>query len=371
VECLSDADCDDGVFCNGAETCAGTLACLPGSDPCPGALCNESSDMCTQCLADGDCDDGLFCNGAERCDVGLGACAPGSDPCPIPGLEECDEATDLCVECRLDPDCDDGLACNGFERCDPLGRFCVSGTPVDCSGGGDACNDQACAEPGGICENVPKPFATPCNDGSDCTAADRCVSGVCTGISPPYDDDCDGYATFIEERAGCDANDSRVIPTQPTYYAGSRRLCAGFRPCRFPFVVINPATTAREALITWFSPRQRDVWIDSDPACDTTGSCGANGFCARGRVADPCTSDADCALPASTCRLVLNYANASELVYLAGRLRLQDVRPMFPIAPACALKVDMTLPEFSTKAPLRLKVAASRGKDKELIRFRK
>ncbi|MEE8526097.1 MAG: S8 family serine peptidase, partial [Thermoanaerobaculia bacterium] len=42
--CGDDSDCDDGVFCNGAEVCdAGS--CQPGVDPCPGQVCAEESEM--------------------------------------------------------------------------------------------------------------------------------------------------------------------------------------------------------------------------------------------------------------------------------------------------------------------------------------
>ena len=43
--CEIDAQCDDGLFCNGAETCVAG-SCQAGSDPCPGESCNESSDTC-------------------------------------------------------------------------------------------------------------------------------------------------------------------------------------------------------------------------------------------------------------------------------------------------------------------------------------
>ena len=32
-ECSADPDCDDGVFCNGAETCSAG-ACVAGEPPC-------------------------------------------------------------------------------------------------------------------------------------------------------------------------------------------------------------------------------------------------------------------------------------------------------------------------------------------------
>ncbi|OWY61165.1 hypothetical protein B7486_65235, partial [cyanobacterium TDX16] len=59
--CQNDGDCDDGLFCNGVETCnTGTGECQPGpGDPClPEEFCNETTDTCDQCVVDGDCDDG-------------------------------------------------------------------------------------------------------------------------------------------------------------------------------------------------------------------------------------------------------------------------------------------------------------------------
>ncbi|MCH8147332.1 MAG: S8 family serine peptidase, partial [Planctomycetes bacterium] len=102
----NNANCDNGVFCDGAETCSATLDCQAGGDPCPGQLCDEAGNTCVDCFTNGDCDDGLFCNGAETC-VG-GACQGGSDPCPGQG---CDEGTDTCGGCSVNADCDDGSAC--------------------------------------------------------------------------------------------------------------------------------------------------------------------------------------------------------------------------------------------------------------------
>ena len=48
VECSVDADCDDGKFCNGTETCVGG-SCQSGGDPCPGQGCDEGSDACVSC----------------------------------------------------------------------------------------------------------------------------------------------------------------------------------------------------------------------------------------------------------------------------------------------------------------------------------
>lgn len=137
-ECTIDANCDDGIFCNGAETCIAE-SCQAGNDPCPGQLCDEANDACVDCLIDGNCDDGLFCNGAETCVAG--SCQAGNDPCPG---QSCDEANDACVDCLVDGDCDDGLFCTGVETC--VAGACVAGT--------DPCPWQQCNEAVDVCEGL-------------------------------------------------------------------------------------------------------------------------------------------------------------------------------------------------------------------------
>jgi len=44
--CSSDADCDDGLYCTGTESCTGN-ACVLDTNPCPeGTACDEDSDEC-------------------------------------------------------------------------------------------------------------------------------------------------------------------------------------------------------------------------------------------------------------------------------------------------------------------------------------
>jgi hypothetical protein len=51
------------------------------------------SQVCT-CTVDADCDDGNFCNGTETCDVPSCTCEPGTNPCPTDTT--CNEDTDTC-----------------------------------------------------------------------------------------------------------------------------------------------------------------------------------------------------------------------------------------------------------------------------------
>ncbi|UCG16754.1 MAG: carboxypeptidase regulatory-like domain-containing protein, partial [Phycisphaerales bacterium] len=176
-DCLDDSDCDDGAFCNGAETCSGG-SCVAGADACPGQVCDEDSDACVDCLTDADCDDGLFCNGAEQCENGT--CVQGPDPCPG---RLCDETfADACVECRTAGDCDDRDACTR--------DVCVMGecdhAPVVCPIG------QLCDPDTGECLDLYCLTDADCDDENPCTL-DECIEGMCRNmdIECPEGERCD------------------------------------------------------------------------------------------------------------------------------------------------------------------------------------
>jgi hypothetical protein len=152
--------CDDGMFCNGPETCSASACtatppcpqqCLEGSDSCVECItaghCNDSNpctdDSCdgsNECVNDPNtdpCDDGLFCNGADTC--GGGTCNHAGDPCAPDG---CLEGSDTCGDCDDPGDCDDGLFCTGDESC----------TGGACSSAGDPCDPIGCDEDGDQCD---------------------------------------------------------------------------------------------------------------------------------------------------------------------------------------------------------------------------
>jgi len=175
VDCVANADCDNGAFCDGAETCdTDTNTCVDGEEPCDPdtEVCDEDTDEClptcdtdADCADDGDpctieacvdgacettnrdCDDGLFCTGVEFCDADdadadADGCVSPGDPCA--DGEVCDEDADACSEgtaCTEDADCpDDGLFCNGTESCDTDAGFCTSsGDPCE---EGETCDED-------------------------------------------------------------------------------------------------------------------------------------------------------------------------------------------------------------------------------------
>ena len=49
--CTIDADCADGLYCNGVESCDGACGCDAGTNPCPtDTKCNEDTDTCDPIL---------------------------------------------------------------------------------------------------------------------------------------------------------------------------------------------------------------------------------------------------------------------------------------------------------------------------------
>ncbi len=211
-ECQTDADCDDGVFCNGIAVCrpgapGATIRGCVREVQCEtrGGACFEEERLCEgavgTCRFHSDCSDGVFCNGAEACNpladrADSRGCVAGSIPC---GGLECDEDTNLCMAgpCRVDDADGDGqasIACGGRD-CDDddpdvspnVTEICdAAGVDEDCDpttiGDRDADGDGAISM---ACFNGDR-AGTDCDDG-DASVGPRSIE-VCNGT----DDDCDG-----------------------------------------------------------------------------------------------------------------------------------------------------------------------------------
>lgn len=149
--CTSDASCDDGTFCNGAERCdptdpgADASGCAPGTPPCETG-CDESARACEECRTDADGD------GAISVACGGGDC-DDDDPTRFPG------ATELCDAEGVDEDCD------------PL-TFGFRDADMDGSNDARCCNGDLC--------------------GDDCDDMRPSVHGLAPEVCDTLDNDCDG-----------------------------------------------------------------------------------------------------------------------------------------------------------------------------------
>ncbi|MFN2377683.1 MAG: dockerin type I domain-containing protein [Candidatus Binatia bacterium] len=262
---MNGASCNDGLFCNGADTCSGGACSQHAGNPCPGPdgdgncseTCNETADACTAPDMNGaSCNDGLFCNGGDACSAGACSVHTG-DPCDGADgdancSESCSEAADACT--AADPNgsaCDDALFCNGEDICSSGACAVHSGTP--CPGpNGDANCSQSCAEAADSC-TAPDPDGSACDDDVFCNGADTCSGGTCAihpgGRCPGPDGDADCSEGCNETAQACTSLDPE----------GS--ACNDGDPC------------------------------STDDACDDAGACmgGAPRNCDD---TDPCTADA-------------------------------------------------------------------------------
>jgi hypothetical protein len=89
---------------------------------------------------DSECDEGIFCNGVETCDLDTGSCQAGSldvwDDELSCTFDWCDGVTDSGMTLDVDDRWVDSYVCNGIETCDPSNPAgdnvtgCVSGNPL-------------------------------------------------------------------------------------------------------------------------------------------------------------------------------------------------------------------------------------------------
>jgi hypothetical protein len=94
--CGRDSECDDGLFCNGRETCNPRVGCASGTPPttadlpaCANESCDEANDRLVLTPVHGRCADTSPCTD-DICDVELGCSNPVNDFQPAPGpIDDC------------------------------------------------------------------------------------------------------------------------------------------------------------------------------------------------------------------------------------------------------------------------------------------
>jgi len=246
--CLSDAQCSDGVFCNGAEVCAPASAdadargcVMATSGPClSDQTCDDAGSLCvTDCAvrtdADGDGHDAVVCGGDDCADEDANRFPGNLEVCDAQGHDEdCDASTlggaadadvdgDLEVSARCcnvqsdqsilcGVDCDDTRSsinasgvevCNGLdEDCDGTldeGVFATVYRDLDGDGFGNpaTARQQGCGDPLFVSDN------------GDCDDTNAAVNPEAPEICDGRDSDCDG-----DDNDEVDADaDQHLLPT--------------------------------------------------------------------------------------------------------------------------------------------------------------
>ncbi|MGB2985870.1 MAG: agmatine deiminase family protein, partial [Phycisphaerae bacterium] len=216
-ECTVPADCDDGLYCNGVEDCVGGN-CVPGTAvdcndgvACTDDSCNEGTDSCDNVANDANCDNGLYCDGAETCDLDYD-CQPGTaidcDDSVDCTDDSCNEGTDSCDNTPNDTYCDNGLYCDGAETCNAVSD-CQPGSAVDCDDS-VGCTDDSCNEGTDSCDNVANDAYCP-DDGLFCNGTEFCDAVAdCSSTGDP----CGPGETCNEDTDTCEA----VVMYTPAEY---------------------------------------------------------------------------------------------------------------------------------------------------------
>ncbi len=187
-------ECDDGLFCNGAERCvSGT--CEAGSPPCAAAVCDEAASTCDgECLdQDGDGHTSAACGG-DDCD--------DTDPDRFPGnAEVCDGSHD--------EDCDATTLGDDRDGDGHVPRGCCNGATC-----GDDCDDDASGvHPGAVdgCGGGDEDCDLEVDEAGDLTTFYRDSDGDGYGVDDDTVAACTRPDMYANEDGDCDDDEKKEL----------------------------------------------------------------------------------------------------------------------------------------------------------------
>jgi len=307
--CAADGDCPQDYACKQAQSIEGkpVKQCVrkgdgdkPGQCTCSEPATEKSlSTTCYITHKDGGGQLTAKCVGQRTCTKsGLGKCvgpAPEAEACDGKDndcdgktdeatcddnntctLDLCDQAAAKigCVHKKLDGQaCDaDGSACTEADACDS--GICVPGKPKSCDDG-NGCTVDAC-QPATGCTNTDDDGKGCEADGNPCTVGDSCVQGACKTGKPLA---CDSGDVCTVGK--CDPNNGKCV------FADTDKLCNDGDPC-----------TLKDACDEGFCKGKLNDCDDGTPC--TIDSCAKPGGCAHKPTSvvcddgDACTSGDFC-----------------------------------------------------------------------------
>ena len=218
VDCTADRDCQDETLCNGRERCDGNR-CVPGTAvrcddgvECTVDRCDPATGTCASAADTARCDDGRFCNGAETCDAMRG-CVAGVAPACNDGVacttDRCDDAMRRCVytpnpsACTapgpcVTAACDPVMGCRNTPIAGYCDSYCATGASCSlstgqCAGGGtprncsdsDPCTADLCDPAARMCRPCPGETSNRATSPSRPTISCTTTLSAPCGTGPP------------------------------------------------------------------------------------------------------------------------------------------------------------------------------------------
>jgi hypothetical protein len=229
-----------GDLCEGLD-----LECEDDDNPCTEDECNPATGECGIPRNETACDDGLYCNGEDTCIEG--ECTAGEeDPC---GGRTCNEAMNTC-ECTMDEHCaadapGDWSECVYASVCIETGSRSRPVTTFTCTGGmcmqGATVENEACTREtdGSECPS----------DNLYCNGVEACKDGNCAGAGTP----CKGATPFCVE-----SSDKCNECAETAHCGGGEECCRGAcQPVEDTCSIVVPTsiiTTINPSIIGSISP---------------------------------------------------------------------------------------------------------------------
>ncbi len=310
------APCQDGVLCNGPEICDLVAGCIPGPPEtcddgvgCTTGTCDAASDACVQTPNDAMCDDGVACDGVETCDASGATpgdgCAAGApvdcDDSLSCTIDSCGEPSGTCTYVGVDGDMD-GFAqegCAGGTDCNdsasavrPGATEVCDGIDNDCTGTADDGSGMSCAL------GSSAPCSTSCGTAGTAACTALCALGTCRAASETCnacDDDGDGVN---DNGLACAMGSSRSCATGcgTTGTQTCNGTCSAYSTCAALEVCNGCDDDGDGASDDGFTCR-RGQSRTCTTSCGTTGteacnaSCSGYGACSAGEVCNGCDDD--------------------------------------------------------------------------------
>ena len=242
VETAPVEDCNDGLYCNGQETCL-NAACVPGTS----IDCSSLNGECQE----GKCDESLDDCVPDYTDFPLSTPCSSGDSCKI---NHCDGLGECVLNYNID--CNDNDACTN-DFCESL--FGCKHTTVNCDDGNE-CTEDSCDSVKG-CIHTPIPNCCKTND--DCNDSDACTNDVC------IDSQC--YNNVITCNDGVSCTDDTCDPSKGCVYTPDDRNCPADTTCADNYCDALLGCQANYA--DYSTPCEADELFCRVDHCDGVGSC--------------------------------------------------------------------------------------------------